>query len=122
MYNQINNILSVEQTPPPLNTTKLRILPRLIEILKVEVSSPVRVRLTHKRVQERLQVVNRSKRRSIVRVPGVTRLGRPTGFSDEHFRLVGQVVRNVDVGLLEEVGCPAGCLINGHVGEPWVDV
>ena len=96
--------------------------PRLIEILKVEVPSPVRVRLTHKRVQERLQVVNRSKRRSVVRVPGVTRLGRPTGFSDEHFRLVGQVVRNVDVGLLKEVGCPAGCLINGHVGEPWVDV
>ena len=51
-----NDVLRVEKTPPALNTAELLVLPGLVKELKVEVTCAVRVRRTHERVKERLQI------------------------------------------------------------------
>lgn len=67
------HVLRSEQSPPALNATKLRILPRLIEILKEEVSGAVRVGLADEVIEEDLEVIDRGRRRAVALV---TRIGR----------------------------------------------
>ena len=53
------NALRVEQAPVALDATELLVLPRLVKVLKEEVSSAVVVRLAHKRIKECLAPNNR---------------------------------------------------------------
>ena len=112
----------IKQPPPSLNTSKLRILPRLIKVLKEEISRPVRVRLTNKRIQECLQVRYTGRWSPVRLVSSIWRLGGPTCLGDVHLGVVRKSFCLCDICILEECVCPAGSVVNSRVSEPWVDV
>ena len=46
----------------------------------------------------------------------------PTRLGDVHLRLVGQILRDDNIVVLEELICPRRGIGDRYVSKPWVDI